>query len=148
MYGRPAGPTRQVDAKVPQPGEGGKVFPLNSSWVAVSLNGKPFSGSTNHIAFTDNVFQKQARGLPVNLVMPNVGFTDPVGQQVLQSSLRIPTLLVPASVRSDVDQIARGNGRQVILDVTYVHNLPEEREHVLARVSRLDSPLHDFEFGR
>jgi heat shock protein HslJ len=44
-YGRPVGPTRQVDNKVPQPGQGGnKVFPLGSSWVAVSLNGKPFSG--------------------------------------------------------------------------------------------------------
>ncbi len=42
--GRPAGPTRQVDPKVPQPGERDKVFPLNSSWVAVSLNGKPFGG--------------------------------------------------------------------------------------------------------
>ena len=27
-----------------------------------SSNGKPFSGSTNHIAFTDNVFQKGANG--------------------------------------------------------------------------------------
>lgn len=43
--GRPAGPTRQVDTKVPQPGYQGKVFPLNSSWVAVSLNGKPFGGA-------------------------------------------------------------------------------------------------------
>jgi heat shock protein HslJ len=43
--GRPAGPTRQVDPKVPQPGQpGNKVFPLGSSWVAVSLNGKPFGG--------------------------------------------------------------------------------------------------------
>lgn len=39
--GQPAGPTRQVDPKVPQPGYQGKVFPLNSSWVALSLNGKP-----------------------------------------------------------------------------------------------------------
>ncbi len=44
-YGRPAGPTRQVDTKVPQPGAQGKVFPLGSSWVAVSLNGKPFGGT-------------------------------------------------------------------------------------------------------
>ncbi|MCG7392229.1 META domain-containing protein [Microvirga sp. ACRRW] len=43
-YGRPAGPTRQVDTKVPQPGAQGKVFPLGSSWVAQSLNGKPFGG--------------------------------------------------------------------------------------------------------
>ncbi len=42
--GRPAGPTRQVDTKVPQPGAGGKIFPLGSAWVASSLNGKPFSG--------------------------------------------------------------------------------------------------------
>ncbi|WP_243372979.1 META domain-containing protein [Microvirga solisilvae] len=43
--GRPAGPTRQVDNKaVPQPGGQGKVFPLGSSWVAVTLNGKPFGG--------------------------------------------------------------------------------------------------------
>ncbi|HZH10186.1 MAG TPA: META domain-containing protein [Microvirga sp.] len=44
--GRPIGPTRQVDAKaVPQPGAQGKVFPLGSSWIAVSLNGKPFGGA-------------------------------------------------------------------------------------------------------
>jgi heat shock protein HslJ len=43
--GRPAGPTRQVDNKaVPQPGGQGKIFPLGSSWIAVSLNGKPFGG--------------------------------------------------------------------------------------------------------
>lgn len=42
--GRPAGPTRQVDSKVPQPGAQGKIFPLNSSWIAQSLNNKPFSG--------------------------------------------------------------------------------------------------------
>jgi len=42
--GRPAGPTRQVDPKVPQPGAQGKVFPLNSSWIALSLNNKPFTG--------------------------------------------------------------------------------------------------------
>jgi heat shock protein HslJ len=42
--GRPAGPTRQVDPKVPQPLERDKIFPLGSSWTAVSLNGKPFSG--------------------------------------------------------------------------------------------------------
>lgn len=42
--GRPAGPTRQVDTKVPQPGADGKIFPLGSSWVASSLNGKPFTG--------------------------------------------------------------------------------------------------------
>lgn len=43
--GRPAGPTRQVDPRVPQPGAGGKMFPLGSSWIAVSLNGKPFGGT-------------------------------------------------------------------------------------------------------
>lgn len=44
--GRPAGPTRQVDNKaVPQPGGQGKIFPLGSSWIAVSLNGKPFGGT-------------------------------------------------------------------------------------------------------
>jgi len=42
--GRPAGPTRQVDTKVPQPGQQDKIFPLGSSWIAVSLNGKPFGG--------------------------------------------------------------------------------------------------------
>ena len=35
-----AGPTRAVDPKVPQPGQQDKIFPLGSSWVAVSLNGK------------------------------------------------------------------------------------------------------------
>jgi heat shock protein HslJ len=43
--GRPVGPTRQVDTKVPQPGQRDKVFPLGSSWVAVSLNGKAFTGA-------------------------------------------------------------------------------------------------------
>jgi heat shock protein HslJ len=43
--GRPIGPTRQVDPKVPQPGHQGKIFPLGSSWTAVSLNGKPFGGT-------------------------------------------------------------------------------------------------------
>jgi len=44
--GRPAGPTRQVDTRaIPQPGAQGKVFPLGSSWIAVSLNGKPFTGA-------------------------------------------------------------------------------------------------------
>lgn len=41
--GRPAGPTRQVDNRVPQPGEREKLFPLGSSWIAVSLNGRPFT---------------------------------------------------------------------------------------------------------
>ena len=55
--GRPAGPTRQVDPKVPQPGEGpaGKVFPLNSSWVAVSLNGKPFTGERPSFKLDDQL---------------------------------------------------------------------------------------------
>jgi len=53
--GRPAGPTRQVDNKVPQPGDGGKVFPLNSSWVAVSLNGKPFTGERPSFRLDDQL---------------------------------------------------------------------------------------------
>ncbi len=53
--GRPAGPTRQVDNKVPQPGEGGKVFPLNSSWIAVSLNGKPFTGDRPSFKLDDQL---------------------------------------------------------------------------------------------
>ena len=53
--GRPAGPTRQVDNKVPQPGEGGKIFPLNSSWVAVSLNGKPFGGDRPSFKLDDQL---------------------------------------------------------------------------------------------
>jgi len=53
--GRPAGPTRQVDNKVPQPGEGGKIFPLNSSWVAVSLNGKPFTGERPSFRLDDQL---------------------------------------------------------------------------------------------
>ena len=46
VLGRPAGPTRAVDPKVPQPGQQDKIFPLNSSWVAVSLNGKAFRRRT------------------------------------------------------------------------------------------------------
>ncbi|EIM27804.1 META domain-containing protein [Microvirga lotononidis] len=53
--GRPAGPTRQVDNKVPQPGEGGKIFPLNSAWVAVSLNGKPFTGERPSFRLDDQL---------------------------------------------------------------------------------------------
>ncbi|NBJ12511.1 META domain-containing protein [Microvirga arsenatis] len=55
--GRPVGPTRQVDPKVPQPGQGqaGKVFPLNSSWVAISLNGKPFSGERPSFRLDDQL---------------------------------------------------------------------------------------------
>ncbi len=53
--GRPAGPTRQVDPKVPQPGERDKVFPLNSSWVAVSLNGKPFGGDRPSFRLDDQL---------------------------------------------------------------------------------------------
>ena len=53
--GRPVGPTRQVDTKVPQPGETGKVFPLNSSWVAVSLNGKPFTGERPSFRLDDQM---------------------------------------------------------------------------------------------
>ena len=53
--GRPVGPTRQVDPKVPQPGDGGKIFPLNSSWVAVSLNGKPFTGERPSFKLDDQL---------------------------------------------------------------------------------------------
>ncbi|WP_262268459.1 MULTISPECIES: META domain-containing protein [Microvirga] len=53
--GRPVGPTRQVDPKVPQPGDGGKIFPLNSSWVAVSLNGKPFTGDRPSFKLDDQL---------------------------------------------------------------------------------------------
>ena len=53
--GRPAGPTRQVDTKVPQPGAQGKIFPLGSSWVAVSLNGKPFTGERPSFRLDDQL---------------------------------------------------------------------------------------------
>ena len=53
--GRPAGPTRQVDPKVPQPGQNGKIFPLGSSWVAVSLNGKPFTGERPSFKLDDQL---------------------------------------------------------------------------------------------
>jgi heat shock protein HslJ len=53
--GRPAGPTRQVDTKVPQPGERDKIFPLGSSWVAVSLNGKPFGGERPSFKLDDQL---------------------------------------------------------------------------------------------
>lgn len=54
-YGRPAGPTRQVDTKVPQPGERDRMFPLNSSWVAISLNGKPFGGDRPSFKLDDQL---------------------------------------------------------------------------------------------
>lgn len=53
--GRPAGPTRQVDTKVPQPGDRDKIFPLGASWVAVSLNGKPFSGDRPSFRLDDQL---------------------------------------------------------------------------------------------
>src|SRR5690606_36520779 len=53
--GRPAGPTRQVDTKVPQPGARGKIFPLGSSWIAVSLNGKPFTGERPSFRLDDQM---------------------------------------------------------------------------------------------
>lgn len=53
--GRPAGPTRQVDNKVPQPLERDKVFPLGASWVAVSLNGKPFTGDRPSFRLDDQL---------------------------------------------------------------------------------------------
>lgn len=57
--GRPAGPTRSVDTKVPQPGQLDKIFPLGASWVAVSLNGKAFGGERPTFALDD---QLRARG--------------------------------------------------------------------------------------
>ena len=60
VLGRPVGPTRGVDtAKVPQPGQQDKIFPLKSSWVAVSLNGKAFGGERPTFALDD---QLRARG--------------------------------------------------------------------------------------
>jgi heat shock protein HslJ len=53
--GRPAGETRQVDSKVPQPGQRDKVFPLGSSWIAVSLNGKPFGGDRPSFKLDDQL---------------------------------------------------------------------------------------------
>ncbi|MCB5175468.1 MULTISPECIES: META domain-containing protein [Microvirga] len=55
VLGRPVGPTRQVDTKVPQPLQGDKVFPLGSSWVAVSLNGKPFTGDRPSFRLDDQL---------------------------------------------------------------------------------------------
>ncbi|MGO4572951.1 META domain-containing protein [Microvirga sp. 2TAF3] len=57
--GRPAGPTRQVDTKVPQPGQLDKIFPLGATWTAVSLNGKPFTGDRPSFSLDD---QLRARG--------------------------------------------------------------------------------------
>jgi len=57
--GSPAGPTRTVDSKVPQPGQQDKIFPLGSSWTAVSLNGKPFTGDRPSFTLDD---QLRARG--------------------------------------------------------------------------------------
>jgi heat shock protein HslJ len=54
-YGRPIGPTRQVDNKVPQPGEREDMFPLNASWTAVSLNGKPFGGDRPSFRLDDQL---------------------------------------------------------------------------------------------
>lgn len=59
VLGRPAGPTRTVDTKVPQPGQQDKVFPLRSNWTAVSLNGKPFTGDRPSFTLDD---QLRARG--------------------------------------------------------------------------------------
>ncbi|WP_210496968.1 META domain-containing protein [Microvirga antarctica] len=60
VLGRPVGPTRGVDTKVPQPGQLDKIFPLGSSWVAVSLNGKPFGGAERPTFALDD--QLRARG--------------------------------------------------------------------------------------
>ncbi len=57
--GRPAGPTRGRGPKVPQPGQQDKIFPLGSSWVAVSLNGKAFGGERPTFSLDD---QLRARG--------------------------------------------------------------------------------------
>ncbi|MCB8820449.1 META domain-containing protein [Microvirga rosea] len=59
VLGRPAGPTRTVDTKVPQPGQLDKIFPLGSTWTAVSLNGKPFTGDRPSFTLDD---QLRARG--------------------------------------------------------------------------------------
>lgn len=59
VIGRPAGPTRTVDTKVPQPSQLDKVFPLGSTWTAVSLNGKPFTGDRPSFTLDD---QLRARG--------------------------------------------------------------------------------------
>ncbi|MGO4704786.1 META domain-containing protein [Microvirga sp. 2MCAF38] len=56
--GRP-GQTRQLENKVFKPGERAKVFPLGSSWLAVSLSGKPFSGDKPSFSLDD---QLRARG--------------------------------------------------------------------------------------
>ena len=49
----------RVDPKVPQPGQQDKIFPLGSSWVAVSLNGKAFGGERPTFSLDD---QLRARG--------------------------------------------------------------------------------------
>ena len=59
VIGRPVGPTRGVDNKVPQPGQQDKIFPLGSSWVAVSLNGRAFGGERPTFSLDD---QLRARG--------------------------------------------------------------------------------------
>jgi heat shock protein HslJ len=59
-YSNRAGPTRQLDQKVPQPSQRDKIFPLGSSWLAVSLNGKPFSLSERPTFALDD--QLRARG--------------------------------------------------------------------------------------
>ena len=56
---RPRRPSRRpdpaVDPKVPQPGQQDKIFPLGSSWVAVSLNGKPFGGDRPSFSLDDQL---------------------------------------------------------------------------------------------
>lgn len=59
VIGRPVGPTRGVDPKVPQPLQQDKIFPLGSGWVAVSLNGKSFGGERPTFTLDD---QLRARG--------------------------------------------------------------------------------------
>ncbi|WP_245410989.1 META domain-containing protein [Microvirga flavescens] len=57
--GREAGPARQLENKVSRPGQRAKIFPLGSSWLATSLNGKTFTGDRPSFSLDD---QLRARG--------------------------------------------------------------------------------------
>lgn len=57
--GREAAPPRRLENKVVKPGQRDKVFPLGSSWLAVSLNGKSFGGDRPSFSLDD---QLRARG--------------------------------------------------------------------------------------
>jgi heat shock protein HslJ len=93
--GRPAGPTRQVDNKVPQPGERDKVFPLGSSWVAVSLNGRPFrlddqlraSGSGGCNTYTATAYPLRQQGLAVGPFALTKRSCDKAAQAIEQAFL-------------------------------------------------------------